>query len=389
MKNKLQHETDEALLRRLTELVQQSRRVEVELVAHIGEVEARRLYAQYASSMFVYCTEVMHLSEHEAYLRIQVARASRKHPVLLEMLEDGRLHLSGIAVLHSHLTKSNRKALLKRAAHKSKRQIQELVAELSPKEDVPATVRKLPERQVATKTTSEHQLGPDRVDSSKPIPRKDIQESSSTFLPQSLLAPAKPAVVTPVSPARYKIQFTASEQLRDKLERLKAFMRSSVPDGDLAAIIEEAVTEKLERLESKRFGKAKKPRKSLKKAKTLPSSRYIPAPVKRAVYERDKGQCTYVDPNGRRCTERHRLEFDHRKPYGRGGNHSVNNLRLLCKAHNGYFAEREYGKKVMDRYRCPADRVSEPQAFYTVGSRAKCVLGPDLVPELDEAGKQG
>jgi 5-methylcytosine-specific restriction endonuclease McrA len=142
-------------------------------------------------------------------------------------------------------------------------------------------------------------------------------------------------------------------------------MRSSVPDGDLAAIIEEAVTEKLERLEAKRYGKTKSSRKSLKETKTSPSSRYIPAAVKRAVYERDKGQCTYVDPNGRRCTERHRLEFDHRKPFGRGGNHSVGNIRLLCRAHNGYFAERDYGKEVMERYRRSGGRVFEPTIVYT------------------------
>jgi hypothetical protein len=112
-------------------------------------------------SMFVYCTEVLHLSEHEAYLRIQVARASRKHPVLLEMLEDGRLHLSGISVLHAHLTEANHKTLLKRAAHKSKRQILELVAEIAPKEDAPATMRRLPERREPMETTPKNQLGPD------------------------------------------------------------------------------------------------------------------------------------------------------------------------------------------------------------------------------------
>ena len=97
---KLSALSDDELLRRLSELLQQSRCVESELVAHIGEVDARRLYARKASSsMFVYCTEVLHLSEHEAYLRIKVARASRKHPLLLEMLSDGRCHLSGIAKL--------------------------------------------------------------------------------------------------------------------------------------------------------------------------------------------------------------------------------------------------------------------------------------------------
>jgi hypothetical protein len=60
-------------------------------------------------------------------------------------------------------------------------------------------------------------------------------------------------------------------------------MRSSVPDGDLATILEEAVTEKLEKLEAKRYGKSKKPRKNLAKTDTSPSSRFIPAPVRRAV----------------------------------------------------------------------------------------------------------
>lgn len=111
--------------------------------------------------MFVYVTQFLHLSEHEAYLRIAVGRASRKHPILLEMLADGRLHLSGIAKLVPFLTETNRELLLARAAHQSKRKIEELVAELSPKPDVRATMHKLPERRkntLARKTV----LGPDR-----------------------------------------------------------------------------------------------------------------------------------------------------------------------------------------------------------------------------------
>ena len=152
--------SDDELLRRLSELLQKSRRVESELVAHIGEVDARRLYAREAApSMFAYCTEVLKLSEHEAYLRIAVARASRTHPVLLEMLAEGRLPLSVIARLAPHLTEANRDTVLARAEGKSKRQIEELVAELSPKPDVPATVRKLPERQVHTGPVPAPELG--------------------------------------------------------------------------------------------------------------------------------------------------------------------------------------------------------------------------------------
>jgi hypothetical protein len=345
--------SDEELLRRLSKLLQESRRVESELIAHIGEVDSRGLYAEKgASSMFVYCVDVLNLSEAEAYLRINVARASRKHPVLLEMLADRRLHLTGIVKLAPHLTEDNRDAVLARAAGMTKRQIDELVAELAPKPDVAATMRKVPERRKKTKPTASSQLCPDRVEKPDPAP-----------------APAKPAVVEPTAPARYKIQFTASAELRDKLERLKALMRSSVPDGDLATIIEEAVTEKLERLEAKRFGKTKTPRKSVEETDTSPSSRYIPSAVKRAVCERDQYQCVFVGENGRRCTERDRLEFHHHKPYGQGGDRTVDNIFLVCHPHNRYLAERDYGKEVMARYRKygrSSHRVREPSAVYHV-----------------------
>ena len=135
---------DDELLRRLHELAAQSRRVEADLVAHIGEVDERRLYARSAfPSMFVYCMQALHLSEAEAYRRITVARAARKHAVLLAMLRDGRIHMSGMALLVPVLTPENRDAVLERATHKSKRQIEQLVAELAPKPDVPSVMRKL------------------------------------------------------------------------------------------------------------------------------------------------------------------------------------------------------------------------------------------------------
>jgi hypothetical protein len=133
-KRPLQAIPDDELLRRLAELLQQSRRVEADLVSHIGEVEVRKLYAREAApSMFVYCTEVLHLSESEAYLRFAVARAARKHSVLLTLLADGRLHLTGIALLAPHLTRENLDVLLERAAHLSKRQVLELIAEIAPR----------------------------------------------------------------------------------------------------------------------------------------------------------------------------------------------------------------------------------------------------------------
>ncbi len=104
-----------------------------------------------------------------------------------------------------------------------------------------------------------------------------------------------------------------------------------MPGSDLASIIDAAVSEKLERVEAKRFGKTKKPRKSLEEADTSPGVRGISAAVRRFVCERDHDQCAFVSQNGKRCPERDRLEFHHDDPYGLGGDRSTMNIRWLCK----------------------------------------------------------
>jgi hypothetical protein len=127
-------------------------------------------------------------------------------------------------------------------------------------------------------------------------------------------------------------------------------MRSQVKDGDLGAIIELAVTETLERLEARRFAKAAAPRKTLPETDEAPASRHIPAAVRRAVRKRDQDRCRFVDEGGRRCSERHRLEFHHRHPFGMGGDHSPGNISLMCAAHNRYLAEHDYGQAAIRRH---------------------------------------
>jgi len=338
--------SDDELLRRLSALLGQSRRIEWQRVTHIGEVDARRLFAREAcESMFVYCTDVLHLSEHEAYLRIAAARAARAHPVLLTMLSDGRLHLSGIAKLAPHLTMANREVLLAQATHRSKRQIEVLVADLAPRPDVPASIRKLPDRVAMVPVAAvapvapmaaipDHgfELGPDRV-------------------PAAPSAPPRPDV-DPLGAGRFKVQFTAGATFCEKLERLKALMLSSVPDGDLAQVLETAVTEALRRREARRFAKTETPRKTVADTDTsASSSRYIPAPVRRVSHASDDGRCAFVSSSGRRCGSFHRVEFHHGVPWARGGDRSPDNIRLMCRTHNAHLAAKDYGEAVMARFR--------------------------------------
>ena len=143
-------------------------------------------------------------------------------------------------------------------------------------------------------------------------------------------------------------------EFKDELERLQALVRSSVPDGDLGKVIRLAVSRELKRLEAKRFGKVKKPRKRLGKTDTRAKSRHIPAPVRRFVEKRDGGRCTYSDKHRRRCTKRHLLEFHHVRPFGRGGDHSPEGIVLMCRTHNQLLAEQEYGREKMTRHRLRA-----------------------------------
>ncbi len=342
---------DDDLLRRLSDLVKRSRGVEADVVAHIGEVELRRLYAHEAcSSMFEYCRRVLGLRENEAYLRLTVARAARELPELLPMLRDGRLHLSGIARLAPQLTRQNADEVLKRASGMSHREIRELVSELEPKPAVAPTIRRLPVRPAPTSGAS-GQLGGARVESER------LSSDTGPVAPRA-------AVVEPLAQDRHLVRFTANTELRDKLERLQALMRSSVPDGDLARIIDIAVTEKLERVEARRFGKTRAPRKTLAETDTTPSSRRIPAAVRRAVHARDGGRCAYRDTHGRRCAKRHDLEFHHKKPFGRGGDHSPSNLTLMCRPHNTLMAELDYGKDVVARFRASSSRCVVPVDVY-------------------------
>jgi len=395
---------DDELLERLSTLVDRHRRCEAEVVAHIAEVDARQLYLGRAcSSMFAYAVEVLHLSEHEAYLRIACARASRRFPVLLEMLADGRLHLSAIAKLTPHLTEDNSEALLGRAVHKTTRQIEELCAEVAPHPDVPSRMRKLP--RVRPRRQPGDQLGTNLVPgaTAEGAARSTTASPSATAgsatnaavvttseptaathagpetadtpareaVPE-MIAPARP-VIEPIAPARYSVRFTASAELRDKLGRAKALLRHKDPDADLGEVIDEAVTLLLGKLEAKRFGKTKIPRKALANTDTSASSRHVPAAVRRVVFDRDQGRCAYVDEaTGRRCscTDPGRLEYHHLTPFALGCDHDPDRIELRCRAHNQYQAELDFGSETMARCRTGTSRAREPQPAYGPGPGA-------------------
>jgi hypothetical protein len=150
-------------------------------------------------------------------------------------------------------------------------------------------------------------------------------------------------VIAPLAPERYKIQFTASKELLDKLRYAQDLLRHVAPSGDVAVVFDRALGALIEQLEKQKCGLTSRPRKFVACA---PGSRYIPAAVRREVWHRDEGRCTFIGAHGR-CNARAFLEFHHVVPFAAGGRADVSNIQLRCRAHNVYEADRFFGADVV------------------------------------------
>jgi len=356
----LAHLSDDALLSRVKHLAEREREATALLIAHLTELDERRLYlGEGCSSLFSYCTQVLHLSEGAAYSRIQAARAARRFPTILDRLEEGSLTLATVGLLAPHLTQDNHEELLNAAHHRSKREVEELVARLHPQAPVPASVRRLPSpRPDAAGGSHLAMASPDTdlslspgTDPAAPLPSSAGAASVTAAAAPAPPAPVRRGTVAPLATEHYKVVFTASAEMHEKLRLAQALLRHQIPDGDIAAVLERALSALIEDLMKQKLAATDCPRAG---RGTDPGSRHVPAEVKRAVWHRDGGRCAFVSRTGRRCTEQGFLEFHHVKPYAAGGEATVENIELRCRAHNGYEATLALGLSASREVRDPS-----------------------------------
>jgi 5-methylcytosine-specific restriction endonuclease McrA len=321
----LTHLSDECLRRELSAAVAKESQTTAELLAHIAEFDERKLYLRAAyPSMIDYCTGELRLSLDAAAKRLQVARVGRGCPSVFHALAEGRVHLSGLVLLAPHLTPETADELLGVALHKSKAEIQKLLAERAPKMDMPASVTPV--------------AGPAMTDSHAP---GHVEMTAPPVVEGSPGNPHAHAKVAPLSAEAFAVQFTRSREADERFRYAQDLLGHQVRSGDIAEVYDRAVRELIKRLEKARFGACEKPRKN--GCRTRSGSRHIPNDVQREVWERDGGQCTFVSESGRRCEGRRNLQFDHVKEFARGGEATVANIRLRCPGHNQHTAEQTYG----------------------------------------------
>jgi 5-methylcytosine-specific restriction endonuclease McrA len=319
--------TDEALLSDIRGLIGSQRELTAKLVAHLAEIEERRLHLLAGfPSMFEFCTKELGLSEGEAFRRILASRVVRRFPVVCSLIASGAVHLSALELLRDHLTEENHAELFEAVSGKSKREVEMMLATRFPRPDVPSRIAR--------------------------------------------------GRIEPLSETRFRVEFTASAELRDKLELCRDLMSHANPSRDLGLVVERAVDLLLADLGRKRLAHAKRPRRLAARVKMGNTSRA----ARRQVYERDGTRCTYVSPDGRRCEARAFLELDHAHPRALGGSSEAQNLRVRCRAHNQLAAEQVFGCEHVEERRhfrqrkwvC-LPRVDEEGAFNLHGGEARAI----------------
>ncbi|HEX4049035.1 MAG TPA: HNH endonuclease signature motif containing protein [Elusimicrobiota bacterium] len=256
-------------------------------IACLGEGDRRKVFEDRGySSTFDYCVRRLKPREDEACRRIQAARASVSRPELLSSMAGGHLTLTAVSRLAPHVRRKDAPEIIARAEGKSMREVDALLAPLCP----------------------------------EPV-RRDRVRSIAVAMP------VENGNGIPASRARVEFSFQGSLELRDAIERAEELLSNKFPFGGISDVLSEVVRDYLRRHD---------PQKALDFVGTAPAKgrSTIPTAVRRVVWSRDGGRCSFMGPGGIRCGSRRMIGIDHRKPRALGGTDRIENLRLLCRPHN-------------------------------------------------------
>jgi 5-methylcytosine-specific restriction endonuclease McrA len=356
-----------ALSRRLGELAGHERKVQVEFLLHLEEYDRRRAWAEAGyPSLWEWCLRVLHLREGAAGRRIAAMRVLRRLPRLAKALRDGRLSLSTVTLLGPVLTEENREEVLARAAYLTKAETEHLVVSLQPRTAPKEGLRLLSPSRAVSSPSSAAQVSSAAPPRETPPPH---QEPPALTNPPDRChpRPSSRAILEPVSADTYSLRATVDSAFKKDLDQLKALLAHKFPDGDLGAVLREAVQCALAKhgkrkgaVEPSRKRKSPPPKERAADQKPRPATREpIPAAVRREVWKRDGGQCAWRSEDGHRCGSTWKLELDHIVPAALGGPSTVENLRVCCRTHNQLHADHAFGRANMEVFRSEHPRTGE------------------------------
>ena len=354
----LSHLSDQDVTRGLATRFGRRLTNDAELLEYIGEARERKLYAPAGyPSMKSYCMHEFRVEDHEASRLIYVARVARRFPAILPAIAEGRLHMTAVLLLGPRLTPENAEDLLSAATHKTKEEIQQLIAVRFPRPDLPSRVAAIPPSLAGPDRNGQHAL--EHVSGSEHAPEQVEVRSQ----------------VEPLSEESFFLQATIRRTTHENMLYCQDQLGHRVARNDVPELLDRAFLALRRELDKARLG-AGRPRRG----RGSSDPRYIPLEVKWAVWGRDGGRCTFVGENGQRCPACSDLDFDHIIPVARGGKSTVDNVRVLCRAHNQYEAERTFGVGFMEMKRETARAAAAERRAAKEAERARA--------EAERAAKQ-
>ena len=359
-------------------LVQKERDIHIQVLSYLAEIDSRKLYFRRGfSSLFDYAVRELGYSEGAAYRRVKAMKLCRDLPETEDRLQSGALSLSTACQLQVFFEKQAKKSLLLKpsenvliSAEKGKfegKTAEETVTSAQKQEQKTGIFKQSgfgfesQNQQKSEEKTTPYQFL--SQEEKKSLVKR--AEGCSTRATAKLLSETDPSLSLPQEKTRFlgkgkmEIKVVIDEECHKRLEELKNLLSHKNPAlsyGELLSILSEKGlrkhdprkrnTRQRNQKTQRKVSAAKEEEKakeresistSAEKHKINKISRTIPSGLRKYIWEKDGGQCTYVDhKTNRRCSSKRFLQIDHIQPFAMGGETEKKNLRLLCAGHNQY-----------------------------------------------------
>lgn len=285
---------DDQLLAETKKLAERERKIQVELLWHLLEIQRRKLFLRGGfSSLYDYVVKELGYGHGAAYRRIQAMRLLESVPAVAAKIEEGLINISTAAQVQNFI-KSERKG----------------GSSVSYKE---------------------------RVEMVKAIENKSTREVEKHFIqlkPDNVLPPEKVRFVTAEI---IEMRLMVPDHLKDKLDKLRLHFSHINPDMTYLRLVEYLADKALAKMNQPKFRSAPAPQELAPRglSDSARKSRHIPSVLRHAVWVRDGGKCSYRDPKtGRKCQGSYQVQVDHIRAWSQGGESVLENLQLLCAQHN-------------------------------------------------------
>ncbi len=326
----LKHLSSSELLNNTRTLAAEERRITLQLIEHLKEIDSRMLYAELGfESLFAFVVRHLGYSEGSAHRRIAAMRLLKEVPEVREKLESGALTLTNAAKIQVAL----------RATEKARFEIKD-----------------------ASNSRLEVALKTEIIEACSNLSQNECDQVLFQKLP-GLSEQLPQEKVRRVDTHKTEIKLLVTDDLLEKVQKLNLMLSHTNPGQKILNLFERLVDQELERQEKKRSFKTtpvshpaagqfkrvlsgKHGQRSESSPQTIPTfTKAIPVKTRRLIFVRAGSKCEF--PN---CNSTYQLQIDHRQPRALGGDHSPENLRVLCRVHNFHEARRLLGAEKMNHF---------------------------------------